>query len=253
MSFDLVPLSEQFDNHDEYSESPSASLAGETFSLDVDELGKLRVSFVDETQLGWNLVRPESQLGGTDEYENIDLRPGLHLIAVSRIADRMSALCVLDTIGKRAIGNLTTFEGKKQQIRENTRFFHGTFSDAPAAQRFQRTDELVGKRLHHRYSSTHAYEHIYLNSNVYVFHCLEGPEAGQADVDRTDTFKLADQLYLLSWHERSQPFNGAVVIDLAAGRANGRLFGWDQENNRASQIRSGSIVSVLNETGYNGL
>ncbi|MFN8201240.1 MAG: MoaF C-terminal domain-containing protein [Solirubrobacteraceae bacterium] len=80
-----------------------------------------------------------------------------------------------------------------------------------------------------------------------------GAEAGVADVDYTDAYKLADRLYLFSWHERAQPFNGAIVLDLEAGRAAGRLFGWEAQTARALQIRTGSIATLLNETTYEGL
>ncbi len=65
------------------------------------------------------------------------------------------------------------------------------------------TTELVGLRNLYRYSPSEVYEHIYLNDQFYSWQCLKGVEQGLCDTDRCDTYKIADQLYLFVWRERS--------------------------------------------------
>jgi hypothetical protein len=250
---DVIPLSEQFDNHDAYRPEPTGALAGRSLVLHMKDGSAIDVRFDDASSLSWS--SDAEQLWGSsgeDAYEAIELRPDVYLVVVARLEQRTSLLAVLDLAHARAILNLTRLVDGGDGVVEVTTFGQAGVG-GPTGELFERTGELVGKRVHHRYSDTHAFEHIYLSPRTYAYQGLEGPEAGIADVDLTDAYKLAERLYLFSWHERAQPFNGAIVLDLEAGRATGRLFGWEQETERALQIRTGSIATLLNETTYEGL
>ncbi|UGS37306.1 molybdenum cofactor biosynthesis F family protein [Capillimicrobium parvum] len=253
LATDVIPLSEQFDNHDAYRPEPTDALAGRRLALHMKDGSVIDVRFDSEAQLTWSSdVEQLWGLSGTDDYEAIELRPDLYLVVIGRLEERTSLLAVLDLAHARAILNLTRLVDDGDGVREVTTFGQAGVG-GPIGERFERTHELVGRRVHHRYSDTHAFEHIYLSHRTYAYQGLEGPEAGIADVDYTDAYKLADRLYLFSWHERAQPFNGAITLDLEAGRATGRLFGWEKETGRALQIRTGSIATLLNETTYEGL
>ena len=80
------------------------------------------------------------------------------------------------------------------------------------------TDALVGKRVQYVYSQTEAYEHIYLNENLYTWQCLRGSEAGLADTDRCHYRRIADELYLFVWREKVVPTLG-VVLGRLGGQA----------------------------------
>jgi len=251
--WDLIPLAEQFVNHDQFRPDPSAELAGKRFQLQFEGGPNVTVDLLDPRRLSWR-SDGESIWGesGTADYEAVTIRPGIYAVTVSRLDQNSSALVVLDRGKRRALVNLTTFLGSDGAIREATSVFQAGV-DEPLRSPFMPTTELIGKRVAHRYSTTHVFEHIYLNPNTYAFQGLEGPEAGVADVDRADYWKLAEQLYLFSWHERAQPFNGAVVIDLEGGRATGRLVGWDAEGRRTLQVRTGSRATLLSVTTYEGI
>lgn len=251
---DLIPLSEQLDNHDEYAPEATDDLAGRQYALHFLEGVTLQVRFDDADRLSWSSTAPiVGRNEGQESYEAVLLRPDIYLVVVARLTDRASALAIVDLASRRAVVNLTQLIADDQrELKEETHFLQAGIGQ-PLAEAFARTAELVGKRVHHRYSSSHAFEHIYLNDRTYAYQGLEGPEAGVADVDLTDTFKIADELYLFSWHERAQAFNGAIALDLAEGRAFGRLFGWDRHAGTAQQIRTGSIATVLNVTTYEGL
>jgi hypothetical protein len=253
LATDLIPLSEQFDNHDGYRPEPTDGLAGRAATLHLKDGSTIAVRFDGADALTWSSDAEQWWgRGGTEAYEAIELRPGVFLIVVARLAQRTSLLAIADLAYARVMLNLTRLVDDGDGVREITTFGQAGIN-GPIGERFARTRELVGKRVHHRYSDTHAFEHIYLSHRTYAFQGLEGPEAGVADVDVTDAYKLGDELYLFSWHERSQPFNGAIALDLAAGRATGRLFGWEAQSDRALQVRTGSIATLLNETTYEGL
>lgn len=252
-SWELIPLSEQFANHDEFRPHPTGELAATALALRFADGPVVRVEFEDETRLTWSADAPTAWgCTGAEQYEAVRVRDGVFALTVARLHEDTSALVVLDKPRQRALLNLTTFAKLDAEVSERTAFFQAGL-DAALAAPFERTTELVGKRVAHRYSTTHVFEHIYLNPNTYAFQGLAGPEAGVADVDRADYWKLGEQLYLLSWHERAQPFNGAVVIDLIGGRATGRLVGWDSGTSRTLQVRTGSLATLLSTTTYGAL
>ena len=130
---------------------------------------------------------------------------------------------------------------------------HGTVDRLPLAGELlhHRTQELIGLRNQYRYSQTECYEHIYLNDNFYAWQCLQGVEQGLADVDRCHYIKLAAQLYLFIWREKIIPTLGVVLIDLAQGKTDGKIVGYQGSNFGAlANFPVGASASVLNLTRH---
>ncbi|NOX51051.1 MAG: hypothetical protein GXP16_11040, partial [Gammaproteobacteria bacterium] len=69
----------------------------------------------------------------------------------------------------------------------------------------QLTDQLVGKRVRYVYSDGGIYEHIYLNPQLYTWHCLAGSEQGLADTDACTTLAIRPDIYLFCWREKIIP------------------------------------------------
>ena len=113
------------------------------------------------------------------------------------------------------------------------------------------TAELVGKRVQYAYSQTEAYEHVYLNENLYTWHCLRGSERGLADTDRCHYRKIGDELYLFVWREKIIPTLGVVLVDWRSKRSNGKLFGYEGSDFRElSTTPIASRATLLNVTEY---
>jgi hypothetical protein len=113
------------------------------------------------------------------------------------------------------------------------------------------TDELVGKRVQYVYSQSEAYEHIYLNENLYTWQCLRGSEQGLADTDRCHYRRIADELYLFVWREKVIPTLGVVLVDWARKRSNGKLFGYEGSDfGKLSTTPIASVATLLNVTTY---
>ena len=252
--WELIPLGDQFDNHDEFRPELIDALVGRSLSLHpADGSEPVAVAFGETTvALAGSLV-PGWYVPGSLPYEAFDIRAFEIIgVVIGDLPRRRSTLMLLDLAGGRALANASALVGADDAVREETRYLQFGV-DRPLDRPFERSTALVGHRVHQRYSSTHAFEHIHLNPGLYAFHCMEGPEAGIGDVDKADYWAIADDLTLFSWHERQQPFNGAVVTDLVHGRTRGRLFGWDAASGQALQIRTGSISTLLNVTRYAGL
>ena len=116
-----------------------------------------------------------------------------------------------------------------------------------------RSHDLNGMRNQYRYSPHECYEHIYLNSGCYAWHCLQGVEKGLADVDLCQTVKIADELYLFIWQEKVVPTLGVVLIDLAQRRSDGKIFGYRQHGfQEITNFAMGARIIVLNITRHAG-
>lgn len=114
----------------------------------------------------------------------------------------------------------------------------------------ERTTELVGKRIQYTYGRDRVYEHIYLNNRFYTWHCLTGAEAGLADTEVCDYFKIAPDIYLFSWREKIIPTYGLVLINLKEMRSNGKTFGLDIASGKYINFTMGALAKFLNEIEY---
>jgi hypothetical protein len=189
---------------------------------------------------------------GEEVYAAVPVREGIFSITIDRLAERASALVVVDLPRSRTAIVLTELIGPVDDVKERTSILQGALDGAAAAP-LPRTDELAGKRVHYRYSTTHAFEHIYVDPNNYVWHGIEGPEAGMGGFEPAEAYKVDDRLYLFTWHERASPFNGTILVDLREGRSTGRLCGWHMEQHHAMSVPTGAPAVLLNETSYEGL
>lgn len=132
-------------------------------------------------------------------------------------------------------------------------FLHGSLDRPwqPGACPHVPSDELVGLRNRYVYSASEAYEHIYLNPAFYTWQCLRGAERGLADTDRCHCYRLAERLYLFVWREKIVPTLGVLLIDLEAGRTDGKIFGY-QDDDFATPVNFpvGALAQVLNQTRH---
>jgi hypothetical protein len=121
----------------------------------------------------------------------------------------------------------------------------------PVAPLHRPTQELIGKRVLYDYSATEQYEHIYLNDNLYTWHCLTGVEAGLADSDQCYYIAIAENLYLFVWCEKIIPTVGIVLIDLDKRKTDGKIVGYKGNDfDSLSNFPVGAHARVLNDTQY---
>lgn len=251
-NFELVPLDELFDNHDEFAAASAAALDGSSFAVAFADCGELTATF-GSGRVAWSCERPTPWgTEGDDAFVAELVRPGIFAITIDRLEERCSSLAVLDLEAQRVAVVVTELVGPDDEVRERTSVYQGALGGGDLVPA-ERTDELVGLRVHHRYSTTHAFEHIYVDADHYVWHGIEGPEAGMGGFEPAEAYRIADQLYLFTWHERASPFNGTILIDLKNKRSTGRLFGWHLDQHRSISVQTGSVSTILNRTDYTGL
>lgn len=120
-------------------------------------------------------------------------------------------------------------------------------------QALERTSKLVGKHALHRYNDRDWYEHFYLNSGTFSWHCLRGIERGAADTENCAHYEVADGLYILNWTESNLPVESVVLVDFSENRSVGRFFCWEKSVNRTVRMVFGAYSYIANSFQYPAL
>lgn len=89
--------------------------------------------------------------------------------------------------------------------------------------------ELVGKRAYAEYSDDHVAEHVYFNPRRIVWQGLGKFDSSGSGCEHATTWKLDDQLFLLTWVEEWEPVGACLLLDYTAMRNVGVLFGQDDD------------------------
>jgi hypothetical protein len=244
-------------------------LAGRTLELFEADGSTTRLSFAAGGALAWEAVAGP-RAGERGEESALITQPRGGIFVVDHIASSRRATAVtlvldlpagaattvtgtLPTADQAALSAFDLATAGKELTSVATSIVP-SFVDrpwAPDAHPHAPTDALVGKRVQYVYSETEAYEHIYLNEDLYTWQCLRGSEEGLADTDRCHYRRIADELTLFVWREKVIPTLGVVLVDWAAKRSNGKLFGYETDDFGAlSTTQINSHATLLNVTTY---
>lgn len=230
----------------------SPALAGTTIVLHGEQDQHFVLAFNDASSLTWTTGTGSDDDASADAtYKAIEARPGIFIIDFVHGAAQQ--MCDVTVIVDRNIGAATVAVSalhlESSAVKGSTEFTQARIegTDAPF---HHRSTALVGKRIYYRYSDVEAYEHIYLNAGTFVWHCLRGGEKGLADVDRTLTFEVAEDLYIFFWTEHVMTIESVLLIDLREQRSIGRMFGWDDTTQEPLVLPFNSRLTVLNTTEY---
>jgi hypothetical protein len=216
-------------------------LSGRTITLHLEDGSTSRVQFLDASQLRW-----QGDLHGFSTavpYRATEIRPGIVLLSGSRPDKPASAMAVVLDLPcgictvlmghlpsrAEAMEPLLTRVARGSELTSVRATFLAGAIDAPwgaDTARHEKTRDLIGKRIEYTYSPTEKYEHIYLNEQLYSWHCVSGSEKGLADTDRCEYRRIADDLYLFVWREKIVPTLGIVLVDLAQSKTTGQILGY---------------------------
>lgn len=252
---------------DSYSLPPTDSLAGRTVAVSSEDGRTVEYRFTGRDTLAWTVLEGAGRGATAEEtYRAVEVREGVFFVdwvdsggqaaSTSLVLDLARGICtaVHGRLPDEADARTSLLDRRSTSVDltgVRVDFLSGAV-DAPFTAdtpRHEPTAELVGRRVRYTYSPTEAYEHIYLNDQLYTWHCLNGVEKGLADTDRCHYRKLGDDLYLFVWREKLIPTLGVVVIDYQRMRSNGKIFGYEGEDfGRLSNFPVGSAASPRGES-----
>lgn len=247
----------------------SKALSDKTLLFSFENGSETRISFTNMHDLTWEIIKgPDKGSSGQESYRATNIRENICFVDyVSRTHRATSVSMVIDLKTKVAtwvVGALPDKAQTKQdafsraseglELTTVSADFHRAAVDSPFSPDgpyHAPTAEMVGKRYQYVYSNSETYEHIYLNENLYTWHCLAGIEKGLADTDRCHYYKIEDNLYLFVWREKIIPTLGVVLLDWHQKRSSGKLFGYESNDfGKLSNTPVGAFSTKLNETAY---
>lgn len=249
---------------------PRSDLAGRSWSAlfeGGDELS-IRISSGSELEYSVQSSRTLGQWleGGRAPYLATSLRPGIFLVDfLPQGSPPRSVSLVIDLgrgIGTAVLGRLPTAAQAQKPLHAlaaaneeltpvAAEILPFALSGAPSTpyRWHPPTTDLVGRRMRYEYGPRDLYEHIYLNERYYTWLCRRGPEEGLADTDRCHYRLIDDELYLFVWREKIVPTLGVVLVDTAALRSTGKLFGYRGDDfGVVTNVSVGARASLVNVT-----
>lgn len=239
-------------------------LVGKTISLHFESGKKTQLTFIDIETMKYLTIEGEKEERLITSYLAINPRENIYFIDfVASYGDTRSVSIVLDMnkeIATVITGILPTTEEMAIPILKRAEqglpltpvqalIEHASVNtpDKSAGLQHEKTADLIGKRVQFIYSSKDIYEHIYLNENMYTWHCISGSEKGLSDTDKCFYYKIDEDLYLFIWIEKVIPTMGIVVEDLTTLRSYGKIYGY--ENYSAGKVTNfpvGSYAKIIN-------
>jgi hypothetical protein len=266
---DLIHVGELAVGFSENVLPDSGELAGSEVKLYFDDGSITHYTFRDAHSLSWQTERDEKVINENFEsYRATCPRSQFYFVDyISKETQASSTSIVLDfslNIATILQGTLPTEKtAREDKLARVSAGLHQTgvdavFKHASIGQPFTTetlkhgtTTEMIGKRIKYVYSSKDAYEHIYLNENLYTWHCLSGIEKGMSDTELCHHYKIAHQLYLFVWREKLVPTLGVIVLNLETMKTTGKIFGYDDENfSKLCNFPIGAFTNLLNVTEY---
>ena len=249
---------------DEHRLPSTDALAGRSLELSAATEAPISLEFVDESNLRWT----RNGEATPEVYDAVESAPSLFVVGICHSRDRLrSTTLVLDLAEGRATrvaGRLPRIEEADQSLLARVHADDGLspvqvdfeqwdlrpagVSEDPSGPAHERTRDLVGKRIRYEYGDGGVYEHIYLNDRMFTWHCLRGPEAGLADTERCDFFRIRPDVYLFSWREKIIPTLGVVLVNKEKMHSNGIITGIDTRTGEVSHFPVGARGTLVNTT-----
>lgn len=233
----------------DYRLPPTGNLAGRQIALERDDGQTVAYTF-DDKHVRWE--DPEDGSIVEAPYDGVELREGVFSIEILhpalddnpsvRLATSLAlhtgtggALIVRHTV---VMGDEPTFLQEIYPCR-----IEGSGASLP-----ELSAELVGRRAYAEYADGRAAEHVYLNPRRFAWQGLDRFDYSGAGCEDSTTWKLDDELFLLTWVEEWEPTGVVLLMDFSALRNAGVILGRDDEG--FFHLVVGGRLAILGQTTY---
>jgi hypothetical protein len=237
-----------------YRPSSTTSLAGETIAIDYDD-GGVATLRLTETRVVWEVRSGEELLSGEDDYDAVEMRPGLFFLHFAAVEAGLGLTSVIDREAGRAITiwNVPVEQGGEWDLRRFLRPGRIAGHAAPY-QPIAQSRELIGRRAYCIYSEEAALEHIYINSAAIIWQWLLLPDDPRFDLLRSEVgieavtiWKIREDMFLLVLRVPG-PVQLCLLMDFEQMRNVGYLFGRGQMGLVNRPV--GAKIVHLNDLSY---
>lgn len=226
------------------------ALAGREISLERDDGQVVSYAFGDRT-VTWEEPGTGSHLEAP--YDGVELRDSVYFLQFlpdevqgatpgSRVAN---SLALSMSTGGALLARSTFTRSEKSDFRQDIYActIVGSGGSLPAL-----SSELVGRRAYAEYTDGRAAEHLYLNPRRFVWQGLGRFDYSGSGCEDSTTWKLDDELFLLTWVEEWEPVGVVLLMDFQELRNAGVILGQDDEG--FFHYLCGARLRILGQTTY---
>jgi hypothetical protein len=229
----------------------TTALANQTMKITLDTGTSFDLEFAGENKVNWQ----SEDERGTDWCEVVEVAPQTYFIDMTFSQQpRQSQTFVVNTQTRQVLAIRTIM--REGDVGKEPRAVHdfspgvvGDPATPPTGRKPAPTRDLIGLRGLYDYGPQQCFEHIYLNSERYVWQCIIGPLRGEGDVDLASYYKFDDNQYIFAFREFGLPVSTVFFYNWDQMRSTGKFFAID-EDGAISNTPAGAHITKLSMAFY---
>jgi hypothetical protein len=229
----------------------TVALVNQTMKITLDTGTSFELEFVDRNKVIWQ----SDDERGTDWCEVVEVAPQTYLIDMTFAHQpRQSQTFIVNIQTRQVLAIRTTMRegdvGKEPRATHD--FSPGVLGDPaipPTGRKPAPTRDLIGLRGLYDYGPEQCVEHIYLNSERYVWHGIIGPLRGEGDVDMASYYKFDDNQYIFAFREFGLPVSTVFFYNWDQMRSTGKFFAMG-EDGAIANTPAGALIKKLSMAFY---
>jgi hypothetical protein len=229
----------------------TAALVDQTIQITLDSGASFELEFVDRNEVTWQSGDEQ----GTDWCEAVEVAPQTYFVDMT-FADqpRQSQTFIVNVQTRQVLGIRTIMrEGDVgKEPRAVHEFSPGVLGDPetpPTGRKPAPTRDLIGLRGLYDYGPQQCIEHVYLNTERYVWQGIVGPLRGDADVDMASYYKFDDNQYVFTFREFGLPVSTVFFYNWDHMRSTGKFFAVG-EDGAIANTPAGAFIHKLSVAFY---
>ncbi len=227
------------------------ALINQAMRITLDSGESFGLEFASRNEVVWQ----DNHENGTDWCEVVEVAPQTYFIDMTFSHQPRQSQTFVANVQTRHVLAIRTIM-REGDIGKEPRAVHefspavlGDATIPPAGHKPGPTRDLIGLRALYDYGPEQIMEHIYLNSERYVWQGIIGPLRGQGDVDMSTVYKFDDNQYIFTFREFGLPVSTVFFYNWDQMRLTGKFFAIDDDGAIAN-TPAGAIIMKLSMAFY---
>ena len=227
------------------------ALVSQIFKITLDSGSSFELEFVERNQVSWK----SSDEDATDWCEVVEVAPQTYFVDMTFTHQpRQSQTFIINVQTRRVLAIRTIM--REGDVGKEPRAVHefwpgvlGSPAIPPTGYKPGPTRDLIGLRALYDYGPEQIMEHIYLNSERYVWQGIIGPLRGQGDVDMSTVYKFDENQYIFTFREFGLPVSTVFFYNWDQMRLTGKFFAIGDDGVLAN-TPAGALIMKLSMAFY---
>ena len=227
------------------------ALVNQLLIITLDSGKSFELKFAERNKVIWQSGVESS----TDWCEVVEVAPQTYFIDMTFTRQPRHSQTFIANVQARQVLAIRTIM-REGDVGKEPRAVHefqpGVLGDPvilPMGRKPGLTRDLIGLRALYDYGPEQIMEHIYLNSERYVWQGIIGPLRGQGDVDMSTVYKFDDNQYIFAFREFGLPVSTVFFYNWDQMRLTGKFFAIGDDGVLAN-TPAGAIIMKLSMAFY---